>query len=145
MSKEIRESQKETLDYCNENASETIQQESINEDFQSTLQVIMGWEIKINNLIDNDKAKGKHMKDLNEALDLFDNILKYSDEFYDEEASSKYREIYCKIVLDAIKSITEMIDIFAEIDEEVSEEFSEKLAVLIGDCSIDIDDLENVE
>ena len=145
MSKEIRESQKETLDYCNENASEAIQQESINEDLQSTLQVIMGWEIKINNLIDNDKAKGKHMKDLNEALDLFDNILKYSDEFYDEEASSKYREIYCKIVLDAIKSITEMIDIFAEIDEEVSEEFSEKLAVIIGDCSIDIDDLENVE
>lgn len=145
MSKELRESQNETLDYCNESASETIPQELINEDLQATLQVIVGWEIKINNLIDNDKSKGKHMKDLNEALDLFDNILKYSDEFYDEEVNSKYREIYCKIVLDAIKSITELIDNFAEIDEELSEEFSEKLAALIGDCSIDIDDLENAE
>ncbi|HYE12601.1 MAG TPA: hypothetical protein VEF53_20750 [Patescibacteria group bacterium] len=145
MSKELRELQKDTLDYCIQKASETIPQEFINEDLQANLPFIMGWEFKINNLIDHDKAKEKHMKDLNEALELFDYMLEYSDEFYDEEVSSKYRVIYCKLALDAIKSITEMIDIFAEVDEEASEEFSEKLANLIGECSIDIDDLENVE
>jgi hypothetical protein len=145
MSKELIELQEDASDYYIQKASEKNTQEFMNEDLQSNLQFIMGCETKINKLIDNDKTKGKHMKDLNEALELFDYMLKYSDEFYDEEASSKERDIYCKLVLDAMKSITEMIDIFAEVDEEVSEEFGEKLAVLISDCSIDIDDLENAE
>jgi hypothetical protein len=145
MSKGLRELQGDALDYCIQKASEKYPQEFMNEDLQSNLQLIMDYETKINKLIDDDKTKGKHMKDLNEALELFDYMLKYSDEFYDEEASSKYRDIYCKLVLAAIKSITEMIDCFREVDEEVSEEFGEKLASLIGECSIDIDDLENVE